>query len=47
MPVGGPIVYSSPRDRQLTSFLHSGFLLVGVIHTLLGPILDARRQVAS
>ena len=39
MPIGDPIVYSSQRDRQLTSFLHSGFLLVGVIHTLLGPIL--------
>ena len=39
MPVGGPIVYSAQRDRQLTSLLHSGFLLVGVIHTLLGPIL--------
>ena len=38
MPVAGPTVYSS-RDRQLASLLHSGFLLVGVIHTLLGPIL--------
>ena len=39
MPVGGPIFYSPQRDRQLTSLLHSGFLLVGVVHTLLGPIL--------
>ncbi|MGB7789915.1 MAG: MFS transporter [Terrimicrobiaceae bacterium] len=39
MPVAGPTVYPSQRDRQLTSLLHSGFLLVGVIHTLLGPIL--------
>ena len=38
MPVAGPTVYSS-RDRQLAPLLHSGFLLVGVIHTLLGPIL--------
>ena len=38
MPVVGPTVCSS-RDRQLASLLHSGFLLVGVIHTLLGPIL--------
>ena len=38
MPVVGSTVYSS-RDRQLASLLHSGFLLVGVIHTLLGPIL--------
>jgi MFS transporter, FHS family, glucose/mannose:H+ symporter len=39
MPVGGPIVYSSQRDRQLAPLLHSGFLLVGIVHTLLGPIL--------
>ena len=38
MPVVGPTIYSS-RDRLLTALLHSGFLLVGVIHTLLGPIL--------
>ena len=39
MPVGEPIVYSSQRDRQLAPLLHCGFLLVGVVHTLLGPIL--------
>ena len=39
MPVGDPIVYSSQRDRQLAPLLHCGFLLVGVVHTLLGPIL--------
>ena len=39
MPIGDPIVYPSQRDRLLTSLLHSGFLLVGVVHTLLGPIL--------
>jgi hypothetical protein len=39
MPVGEPIVYSSQRDRQLALLLHSGFLLVGIVHTLLGPIL--------
>ena len=39
MPVGDPIVYSPQRDRLLTSLLHSGFLLLGVVHTLLGPIL--------
>jgi MFS transporter, FHS family, glucose/mannose:H+ symporter len=39
MPVGEPIVYSSRRDRQLAPLLHWGFLLVGIVHTLLGPIL--------
>ena len=39
MPVGEPISYSSQRDRQLATLLHCGFLLVGVVHTLLGPIL--------
>jgi fucose permease len=39
MPVGKPIVHSSQRDRQLVPLLHSGSLLVGVVHTLLGPIL--------
>jgi MFS transporter, FHS family, glucose/mannose:H+ symporter len=39
MPVGDPIVFSSPRDRQLAFLLRSGFLLLGVVHTLLGPIL--------
>jgi fucose permease len=39
MPVGAPIVHSSQRDRQLASRLHSGFLLVGIVHRLLGPIL--------
>jgi FHS family glucose/mannose:H+ symporter-like MFS transporter len=39
MPVGQPIVYSSQRDRQLAPLLHCGFLLVGVVTTLLGPIL--------
>ncbi len=39
MPVGKPLVYSSQHDRQLAPLLHFGFLLVGVVHTLLGPIL--------
>ena len=39
MPVGEPIVYSSQRDRQLAPLLHFGFLLVGMVQTLLGPIL--------
>ena len=39
MPVGEPIVHSSQRDRQLVPLLHSGSLLVGVVATLLGPIL--------
>ena len=39
MSVGEPIVDSSQRDRQLVPLLHSGSLLVGVVHTLLGPIL--------
>ena len=39
MPVGEPTVYSSQRDRQLAPLLNSGFLLVGVVNTLLGPIL--------
>ncbi len=39
MPVGEPITYSSQRDRELAPLLHCGFLLVGVVHTLLGPIL--------
>ena len=39
MPVGEPISYSSQRDRQLAPLLHCGFLLVGVVTTLLGPIL--------
>jgi MFS transporter, FHS family, glucose/mannose:H+ symporter len=39
MPVGEPIIHSSQRDRQLVPLLHYGSLLVGVVHTLLGPIL--------
>ena len=39
MSVGEPIVHSSQRDRQLAPLLHFGFLLVGLVHTLLGPIL--------
>jgi fucose permease len=39
MPIEDPIVYSSQRDRQLAPLLHCGFLLVGIVHTLLGPIL--------
>ena len=39
MPVGEPIVHSLQRDRQLAPLLHFGFLLVGLVHTLLGPIL--------
>ncbi len=39
MPVGESISYSSQRDRQLAPLLHCGFLLVGVVHALLGPIL--------
>ena len=39
MPLGEPIVYSSQRDRQLAPLLHCGFLLVGIVQTLLGPIL--------
>ena len=39
MPVGTPLVYSSQRDKQLAPLLYSGFLLVGIAHTLLGPIL--------
>jgi MFS transporter, FHS family, glucose/mannose:H+ symporter len=39
MPVGEPISYSSRRERQLAPLLHCGFLLVGVVSTLLGPIL--------
>ena len=39
MPVGDPIVYSAQRDRQLAPLLHCGFLLLGVVHTLLGPVL--------
>jgi MFS transporter, FHS family, glucose/mannose:H+ symporter len=39
MPIGEPIVHSSQRDRQLAPLLHCGFLLVGIVHTLLGPIL--------
>ena len=39
MPVGEPITYSSQRDRQLAPLMHCGFLLVGVVDTLLGPIL--------
>jgi hypothetical protein len=39
MPLGEPIVHSSQRDRQLAPLLHFGFLLVGLVHTLLGPIL--------
>jgi MFS transporter, FHS family, glucose/mannose:H+ symporter len=38
VPDGDPIV-SSQRDRQLVPLLHFGFLLVGVVQTLLGPIL--------
>jgi MFS transporter, FHS family, glucose/mannose:H+ symporter len=33
------MVYSSQRDGQLAPLLHCGFLLVGIVHTLLGPIL--------
>jgi hypothetical protein len=48
MPVGEPIVHSSQRDRQLASLLHCGFLLVGIVHTLLGPDpAHGRREVAS
>jgi fucose permease len=39
MPVGEPLTDSSQRHRQLAPLLHCGFLLVGVVHTLLGPIL--------
>jgi FHS family glucose/mannose:H+ symporter-like MFS transporter len=39
MPVGEPIVHSSQRDKQLAPLLHVGFVLVGVVQTLLGPIL--------
>ena len=39
MPLGEPIVHSSQSDRQLAPLLHFGFLLVGLVHTLLGPIL--------
>ena len=39
MPVAEPNVYSSQRDRQLAPLVHCGFLLVGVVTTLLGPIL--------
>jgi fucose permease len=39
MPVENPPASSSQRDRQLVPLLHSGFLLVGTVHTLLGPIL--------
>ena len=39
MPIEDPIVYLSQRDRQLAPLLHCGFLLVGIVHTLLGPIL--------
>ena len=39
MPVGEPINHSSRRDRQLAPLLHCGFMLVGVVNTLLGPIL--------
>jgi MFS transporter, FHS family, glucose/mannose:H+ symporter len=38
MPLGEPIVHSQ-RDRLLAPLLHFGFLLVGLVHTLLGPIL--------
>ena len=39
MPIGEPIIHSSQHDRQLVLLLHCGSLLVGVVHTLLGPIL--------
>jgi MFS family permease len=39
MPVGEPLTDSSQRDRQLAPLLHCGFVLVGVVHTLLGPVL--------
>jgi fucose permease len=39
MPVENPPASSSQRDRQLLPLLRSGFLLVGIVHTLLGPIL--------
>ena len=39
MPVEDPSVHSSQHDRHLASVLHGGFLLLGVVHTLLGPIL--------
>jgi FHS family glucose/mannose:H+ symporter-like MFS transporter len=39
MAIGEPIVDLSQRHRQLALLLHSGFLFVGVVHTLLGPIL--------
>ena len=39
MPVGEPIVHPSQRDSQLVPLLYFGSLLVGVVQTLLGPIL--------
>ena len=39
MSVGEPIAYSSQRDRQLAPLLNAGFLLVGIVGTLLGPML--------
>jgi FHS family glucose/mannose:H+ symporter-like MFS transporter len=33
------VMYSSSGDRELARLLHSGFLLVGLVQTLLGPIL--------
>lgn len=38
-PAGDPKVSSWQRDRQLALLLHFGFLLIGVVTTLLGPIL--------
>jgi FHS family glucose/mannose:H+ symporter-like MFS transporter len=39
MSVGEPVAYSSQSDRQLAPLLNAGFLLVGIVGTLLGPIL--------
>jgi MFS transporter, FHS family, glucose/mannose:H+ symporter len=39
IPVGEPSVYAWQRDRQFGFLLHFGFVLIGVVTTLLGPIL--------
>ena len=39
VPVGESRIYSWQRDRQFALLLHIGFLLIGVVTTLLGPIL--------
>ncbi len=39
IPVGESRIYSWQRDRQFALLLHIGFLLIGVVTTLLGPIL--------